>query len=78
MAAYKELNLGSSKPLGDERVAFEWLGLDLVSVIEKINASIMKSAVLKGLESYQSLSDLPSSSLLQFLLGELISMKGLF
>ena len=63
VAAYKELNLGSSKPLGDERVAFEWLGLDLVSVSEKINASIMKSAVLKGLESFQAFRNVQSSSL---------------
>lgn len=49
VSAYKELDLGSSKPLGEERSAFRWLGLDLVSVDQKMNASVMKSAVLEGL-----------------------------
>ena len=69
VAAYTELNLGSSKPLGEERVAFEWLGLDLVSVIEKINASIMKSAVLKGLGHLQSFLSEQSNSLAPVFVG---------
>jgi tRNA dimethylallyltransferase len=63
VAAYTELNIGSSKPLGEERVSFEWLGLDLVPITEKINASIMKSAVLQGLVNLQSLHSEQSSTL---------------
>ncbi len=56
VAAYKELNIGSSKPLGEERFSHNWIGLDLVPLNEKINASIMKSAVLEGLQEKVSSS----------------------
>lgn len=54
VAAYKELNIGSSKPTLEELSFFKWIGLDLVSINEKINASIMKSAVLAGLRNLDS------------------------
>jgi tRNA dimethylallyltransferase len=45
VAAYKELNIGSSKPLGSDREDFDWLGLDLVSIDSKMKVSTMRDMI---------------------------------
>ena len=51
VAAYKELNIGSSKPMGRDRENFCWQGIDLISVDNKITAAIMKQAVLESVQT---------------------------
>ncbi|MEZ4815107.1 MAG: tRNA (adenosine(37)-N6)-dimethylallyltransferase MiaA [Bdellovibrionota bacterium] len=46
VAAYKELDIGSSKPLGSDLSDFAWQGLSFVSPTEAMNATRMRDEVL--------------------------------
>jgi tRNA A37 N6-isopentenylltransferase MiaA len=52
VAAYSELNIGSSKPLGKDFTDFQWCGIGIVSPETKMNASLMKKAILPFLEIF--------------------------
>ena len=49
VAAYLELNIGSSKPLGSDREDFSWRCLDLICLDQKITAAILRDEVVKSL-----------------------------
>lgn len=46
VAAYKELDIGSSKPLGKDFSDFNWCGLSFVSPLESMNALRMKEEIV--------------------------------
>lgn len=50
VAAYQELNIGSSKPLGADYSDFQWAGLSFASPNISMNALLMKEAIAPHLE----------------------------
>lgn len=51
VAAYKELDIGSSKPLGADFSDFHWAGLSFASPLVPMNALLMKEAIASQLEN---------------------------
>ncbi len=54
IAAYKELDIGSSKVCGSDRDKHTWLGLDLVAPSEKMTAAIFRNQVQRELQEFHS------------------------
>jgi len=51
VAAYQELDIGSSKPLGADYSDFQWAGLSFASPTLTMNALLMKEAIAPQLEN---------------------------
>ena len=50
VALYRHLDIGSAKPMGEERIPYDWVGLDLVDPRETVSANAFRLAVLPGIE----------------------------
>jgi tRNA dimethylallyltransferase len=51
VAAYKDLDIGASKPAGADLADFNWTGLSFLEATEKVNANLLKQAVLPEINS---------------------------
>ncbi|MBS1985534.1 MAG: hypothetical protein JST16_15330 [Bdellovibrionales bacterium] len=51
IAMYRELDIGSAKPLGAERSDFDWVGLDLFAPSQQVTASDFIRQVLPTIEN---------------------------